>query len=166
MNILDCQIDDHRKMSDGKYIQGASHTSQILNHKVRNQIIIEAFSNLKKISDTFDSIACCGISGLVVVPQIAELLKKHIVIIRKSNERCYSNFDIEGVSPYRYIIIDDLVCSGGTVRHIKNTIKKECPIAKCIGVYCYMPNDCAYRNNHDGSKLCQRDLGIPLINVR
>jgi len=36
MNILESTIDDHRKTSDGKYIQGCSHTSQVLNHKVRN----------------------------------------------------------------------------------------------------------------------------------
>lgn len=164
-NILDSDIDSHRKMNDGKYIQGCSHTSLILNHKVRNKIIIGAVCNLRKISDTFDSIACCGTSGLMVVPQIAELLDKHIVVVRK-NERSYSDFKIEGVSPYRYIIIDDLVCSGRTVRHIKNNIKAECPMAKCMGIYCYMPKECAYSADTDGSKLCLRDLGIPLLNIK
>jgi adenine/guanine phosphoribosyltransferase-like PRPP-binding protein len=164
MNILESSIEDHRKMKDGKYIQGCCHTSLILNHKNRNKAIIGAVCDLRKIIDDFDSIACCGTSGLMVVPQIAEILDKHIVIVRK-NERSYSSFKIEGVSPYRYIIIDDLICSGSTIRHIKNSIKEEIPMAKCIGVYCYMPNECAYRNDDCGSKLCQRDLGIPLLNI-
>lgn len=164
MNILDSDIDAHRKMNDGRYIQGSSHTSLILNHKTRNKIIIRAVCNLRKIINDFDSIACCGISGLMVVPQIAELLDKHIVVIRK-HERSYSSFKIEGVSPYRYIIIDDLICSGSTVRRIKNLIKEEIPMAKCVGVYCYMPDECAYRSNIDGSKLCQRDLAVPLLNI-
>ena len=164
MNILDSDIDAHRKMADGKYIQGSSHTSLVLNHKSRNKIIIKAVCDLRKIINDFDSIACCGISGLMVVPQIAELLEKHIVIVRK-NERSYSNFKIEGVSPYRYIIVDDLICSGSTIRRIKNSIKQEIPMAKCVGAYCYMPNECAYRSDIDGSKLCQRDLGIPLLNI-
>ena len=163
-NILNQSIDDVRKTADGKYIQGASHTCHVLNHKARNKIIIKAVCDLRKISDSFDSIACCGVSGLMVVPQIAELLNKNIVVVRKG-ERCYSEFRTEGVAPFQYIILDDLVCSGSTVKHIKRVIKDEYSRSHCIGVYCYLPNECAYRNDEDGSKLCQRDLGVPLLNL-
>jgi adenine/guanine phosphoribosyltransferase-like PRPP-binding protein len=164
-NILHSKIPDHRKTPDGKYIQGSSHTSIVLNHKSRNKIIVSAVCELRKIQDSFDSIVCCGTSGLLVVPQISELLEKHIVIVRKHDERSYSDFKIEGVSPYRYIIVDDLICSGNTVRHIKRSIKEEHPRATCVGVYCYLPNECAYRADDIGSKLCQRDLGVPLLNL-
>ncbi|NDB60499.1 phosphoribosyltransferase [bacterium] len=156
---------DHRKTADGKYIQGCSHTSLVLNHKNRNKIIIDAVCKLRKIKDSFDSIACSGTSGLMVVPQIAELLDKHIVIVRKNDERSYSDFRIEGVSPFRYIIIDDLICSGNTIRHIKRSIKEEHSRSSCIGVYCYLPSECSYGPNDLGSKLCQRDLGVPLLNL-
>lgn len=157
-------VDDHRKMADGKVIQGCSHTSLVLNHKERNKIIIKAVCKLRKISDEFDTIACCGISGLLVVPQIAELLNKHILIIRK-NEKCYSEFRMEGVAPFRYVVVDDLICSGSTVKRIKNTIKEDHPRARCVGVYCYMPEETAYKPDRDGSKLCERDLGVPLLNL-
>jgi adenine/guanine phosphoribosyltransferase-like PRPP-binding protein len=163
MNTLNNAIEDHRRTPDGKIIQGASHTSRVLNHKYRNTVIIKAVCELRKISDDFDSIACAGISGLIVVPQIAELLQKNIVIIRKDSDERYSEFVIEGVTPFKYIIVDDLICSGKTVRHIKNTIKAETPRSHCIGVYCYMPEECAYANDDEGSKLCYRDLGMPLI---
>jgi adenine/guanine phosphoribosyltransferase-like PRPP-binding protein len=84
-------MEDVRKTTEGKYIQGASHTCHVLNHKARNKIIIKAVCDLRKIADSFDSIACCGVSGLMVVPQIAELLNKNIVVVRKG-ERCYSEF--------------------------------------------------------------------------
>jgi adenine/guanine phosphoribosyltransferase-like PRPP-binding protein len=164
MNVLNMPMEDVRKTSDGKYIQGASHTCHVLNHKERNKIIIKAVCDLRKISDSFDSIACCGVSGLMVVPQIAELLNKNIIVVRKG-ERCYSEFRTEGVAPFRYIILDDLICSGGTVKHIKRVLKDEYSRSSCIGVYCYLPNECAYRNNEEGNKLCQRDLGIPLLNL-
>ena len=164
MNVLNMPIEDVRKTSDGKYIQGASHTCHVLNHKERNKIIIKAVCNLRKIVDTFDSIACCGVSGLMVVPQIAEILNKNIVVVRKG-ERCYSEFRTEGVAPFQYIILDDLICSGSTVKHIKRVIKDEYSRSSCIGVYCYLPNECAYRNNEEGNKLCKRDLGIPLLNL-
>jgi orotate phosphoribosyltransferase len=163
-NILNHKIEDVRMACDGKYIQGASHTCHVLNHKERNKIIIKAVCDLRKIQNTFDSIACCGVSGLMVVPQIAELLNKHIVVVRKG-ERCYSEFRTEGVAPFQYIILDDLICSGSTVKHIKKVLKDEYPRAVCNGVYCYLPNECAYRPDENGEKLCRRDLGVPLLNL-
>lgn len=153
------------RTEDGQYINASSHTCHVLNHKVRNKIIIKAVCDLRKISYTFDSIVCCGTSGMMVVPQIAELLNKNITLVRKG-EKCYSDFIVEGVAPFRYIIIDDLICSGNTVRHIKNKIKDDFPRAICTGIYCYIPNETAYQPNEQGSKLCQRDLGIPLLNLQ
>jgi adenine/guanine phosphoribosyltransferase-like PRPP-binding protein len=161
MNTLHQELDDFRRMPDGKVIQGASHTCRVLNHKVRNKAIIKAVCDLRKITKEFDSIACCGVSGLMVVPQIAEILNKHIVIIRKQGQS-YSTFSMEGVTPFRYVIIDDLICSGETVKYIKNTIHEECPKSKCIGLYCYMPEECAYTSKT--SKLFERDFGMPLLN--
>lgn len=161
MNIMNNTIEEVRNTETG-IIQGASHTCHVLNHKIRNRIIIKAVCDLRKISNEFDSIACCGSSGLMVVPQIAELLNKNIILVRKKNEKCYSNFTIEGVSPFRYIIVDDLICSGNTVRHIKRTILDDSYRAKCVGLYCYLPQECAYTK--ETSKLFERDFGIPLLN--
>ena len=163
ISLTEMQIEEVRN-TDGGVIQGASHTCQVLNHKNRNKIIIKAVCDLRKISDSFDSIACCGVSGLMVVPQIAELLNKNIVVVRKG-EKCYSEFRTEGVAPFRYIILDDLICSGSTVRHIKKVLKDEYSRSTCVGVYCYLPNECAYRPDAEGFKLCKRDLGISLLNL-
>lgn len=162
MSILNNTIEDERITSNGDIIQGCSHTCRVLNHKVRTKIIIKAVCDLRKIADQFDSIACCGTSGLMVVPQIAELLNKNIILIRKKDEKCYSNFTIEGVAPFRYIILDDLICSGDTVRHITRTISSEHIRSKCVGLYCYMPEECAYTS--ETSKLFERDYHMPLLN--
>lgn len=164
-DILQQPIENIRKTESGEYIQGSSHTCHVLNHKIRNKIIIKAVCDLRKISSSFDSIACCGVSGMLVVPQIAELLNKHIVVVRKEGDKCYSEFRTEGVAPFRYIILDDLICSGKTVKRIKNVLKDEYRRSICVGVYCYLPNETSYRPNEDGSKLCERDLGMPLLNL-
>ena len=157
------QIEEVRN-TDGGIIQGASHTCHVLNHKIRNKIIIKAVCDLRKIAKDFDSIACCGVSGLMVVPQIAEILNKNILVVRK-DERRYSDFTTEGVAPFRYVVIDDLICSGKTIKHITDTIKEEYPRARALGVYCYLPEECGYPDDHEGSKLCERDLGLPLLNL-
>jgi adenine/guanine phosphoribosyltransferase-like PRPP-binding protein len=154
-------IDTHRKTKDGKVIQGCSHTSIILNHKERNAIVMKAVADLRKLS--FDSIVCSGTSGLLVVPQIAEILDKHIIVVRKPSEKRYSIFEIEGVTPHHYIIVDDLICSGSTIKLIKKTLHNECPRSICVGAYFYMPHECAYVGE-DGSKLFLREYGIPALN--
>lgn len=161
MNVLQQEIDDFRRTDDGQIIQGASHTSRVLNHKYRNRVIIDAYTKLSKVDFWFDAIACSGTSGLLVVPQIAELLKKNIIIIRKDLD-CYSNFMIEGPNTHQYIIIDDLICSGATVKNIIKTIHKEIPKSKCMGIYSYMKDECAYKNN---AELCMRDFRAPYLNT-
>lgn len=161
MNILQQQLDDFRRNDDGSIIQGASHTSRVLNHKYRNKIVINAYTALSKVDFWFDAIACCGTSGLMVVPQIAELLKKNIIVIRKPNDNGYSDFIVEGATTTQYIIVDDLVCSGGTIKHIMKSIRNETPRSKCMGVYSYMKDECTYRNHPE---LCFRDLGIRYLN--
>jgi len=160
MNTALSELEDFRRTENGRVIQGASHTSRILNHKYRNQIIIKAFSDLRKLDIHYDAIACCGVSGLMVVPQIAELLKKNIVIVRKNEER-YSDFIVEGCSTNYYIIVDDLVCSGNTAKYIMSNIKEETPFSKCVGIYSYMPEECGYRTD---SSYCKTELGIPYLN--
>ena len=44
-------------------------------------------------------------------------------------------------------------------------LKEEYSRSQCMGVYCYLPNETAYRADEEGSKLCKRDLGVPLLNL-
>lgn len=131
-----------RKTSDGKVIQGATHTVKILNHKHRQEMIKNAVKILSKYD--FDGIACTGVSGLMVVPQLCEILDKNIIVVRKIKETRYSPFDYEGVPPKKYIIVDDLVSSGNTVQRILQLFKEEIPSAECVGYYSYLSNECAY----------------------
>ncbi len=162
MNMMNQKIEDVRRTDDGKIIQGASHTCRVLNHKNRNKIIIKAVCDLRKIADTFDSIACCGVSGLMVVPQIAELLNKNIVIVRKPDEKRYSEFWIEGVSPFRYVVVDDLICSGDTFKWIRQAIHEDNPKAICMGLYCYIPDECAYTT--ETVKMFEQRYRTPFLN--
>ena len=159
MNILQQKLDDHRRTDDGRVIQGSSHTSRLLNHKYRNKIIMQTYVDLRNKDLEFDAIVCCGISGLMVVPQIAELLKKNIIVIRKDLNG-YSSFNIEGPYTNKYIIVDDLICSGNTVKTIMKQIKSEFYKSKCLGIYCYMPEESTYRNHPE---LCKKDLGIDYL---
>jgi len=150
----------NRRTENGQWMQGCEHTTSLLNKNVRNKVIFDAIESLIKIEKQFDTIACCGTSGLLVVPQISEILKKNILVVRKRNEQRYSPFAYEGAVPEKYIIIDDLICSGKTVKHIINTISEDCTRAKCLGVYVFFKDKCAYKAD---ISLCKRDLGIEYL---
>jgi adenine/guanine phosphoribosyltransferase-like PRPP-binding protein len=133
-----------RRTSDGKIIQGATHTVKILNHKHRQRMIKDAVEVLSKYN--FDGIACTGVSGLMLVPQLCEMLDKNIIVVRKIKETRYSPFDYEGVPPKKYIIVDDLISSGNTVQRILELFKEEIPSAECIGYYSYLNSECSYKS--------------------
>ena len=166
-NVLAQAVDTVRLMADGLIIRGASHTCHVLNHKVRTKAIIKSVCHLRPMAHTFDSIVCCGTSGLLVAPQIAEILDKHIVVVRKGiwtegfEQKCYSDFVVEGVVPNRYIIVDDFICTGNTVRYIMDSISEDSPSSRCCGVYCYMGEECNYRGLPDE---LEADLGIKYLN--
>lgn len=159
MNVLMQQLDEYRRNEDGSVIQGAAHTSKLLNHKYRNRIIMTTYSYLKKLNIDYDAIACCGTSGLMIVPQIAELLTKNIIVVRK-DLKGYSKFYVEGPYTKKYIIIDDLICSGDTIKHILTSINRESSRSKCMGVYSYIKDECAYRNHPE---YCKKDLNIEYL---
>jgi hypothetical protein len=66
----------------------------------------------------FDTIVCTGVSGLVIAPIIAHLMGKCIFVIRKEGEGCHSSAGYSGIMGSRFIILDDLVDSGQTLRRI------------------------------------------------
>ena len=150
----------NRRTENGQWMQGCEHTTSLLNKQIRNKVIFDAIDCLRKIDKTFDTIACCGTSGLLVVPQISEILKKNILIVRKKDEKRYSPFQYEGAVPKNYVIVDDLICSGNTVKHILNTISEDCTRAKCLGVYTFFKDKCAYKKLPE---LCEKDLGIKYL---
>ncbi|NBR62328.1 MAG: hypothetical protein EBT86_11990, partial [Actinobacteria bacterium] len=71
-------------------------------------------------------------------------------------------FYIEGVSPSRYVIVDDLICSGDTIKHIIGSIHFDTPRAKCIGAYFYLGEECAF--NASNSKCFEKQFGTIILN--
>ena len=87
-------------------------------------------------------------------------IKKEYLSSKKKAKKKYSPFQYEGPIPNKYIILDDLICSGRTVRHINKTIRDDTPSAECVGVYVFFKDKCTYRNN---ASLCKRDLGVEYL---
>lgn len=101
---------------------------------------------IKESRVEFDTIAFRGFSGGLVAPTIALALDKHILAIRKpkSDENTHSGCYAEGnIGIERYIIIDDFICTGETIRKIAKEIRRihhnvcQLPPPKCAAIFCY-----------------------------
>lgn len=125
-------------------------------------MIMKSVSELRGLD--FDSIVCCGISGLLVAPQVCEILNKNLIIIRKKNVKSYSSFVVEGVCPSTYVVLDDLVCSGGTIKYIKKIMFEEYTYAHCLGAYLYLDPREHSAYGEDIQNHFKKDTGLVLLN--
>jgi len=73
----------------------------------------------------FDSIVGTGLSGTLVIPFLAREMRKHFAIVRKSNDSDHAEASIEGMILDKWIIVDDLISSGRTVRRIKDAVQEK-----------------------------------------
>jgi adenine/guanine phosphoribosyltransferase-like PRPP-binding protein len=83
---------------------------------------------------SFDSIAFQGMSGALIAPVLAIALNKTMIMVRK--ERSHSCRFVEGDCGTRtYIIVDDFIESGKTIKNIYKRVSNFATQARCIGVY-------------------------------
>jgi adenine/guanine phosphoribosyltransferase-like PRPP-binding protein len=90
----------------------------------------------------FDAVAFMGISGMLLGPGVAMQMGKTMLVVRKEigeasnfDSYCHSGLWVEGdYGARRYIVVDDLICSGKTFRTIQHRIRAAIPEAKCIGL--------------------------------
>jgi adenine/guanine phosphoribosyltransferase-like PRPP-binding protein len=90
----------------------------------------------------FDTIVCTGISGVVFAPALAKKMGRKIAIVRKARDGTHSSNKVEADcfddEFGNYIIVDDLISSGNTVKRITKAITKHTRgKGRCVGVYLY-----------------------------
>lgn len=111
----------------------------------RAKQVAKTIAFLAPMHDTFDAIAVRGMSGVSIGAVLAHALNKHLILVRKGDGNLkddHSQYRIEGPlywSPLqRYIILDDFVASGYTVRTIRHQIGMA---AEYVGAVMYRWNE-------------------------
>lgn len=122
-------------MIETEYLEGLSHTEL-------SEFLAKAIFKISPYKESFDAIAFTGISGALMAPLLAISLKKDLIVVRKNNDDCHSDDMVEGAIDARsYLIVDDGIYSGQTLRTIVRQIGKVSR-AKCAGVLCYNTASC------------------------
>lgn len=112
-------------------------------------------------SESFDVVACRGVSGATMAAVVAYKLHKDLCIVRKPNDGSHSSYTVEGPTG-RYVIVDDFISTGATVKEIVKQITRVDPHAECLGVICYGKH---YWREMDGddAKSCSEWTGVPCL---
>jgi len=90
----------------------------------------------------FEQIVCTGISGQSIAWPVSYVTDIPVAVVRRKGERGHHGYKVENFARDKsYIIMDDFICSGDTIRHMVRTINKEYADdgSQCVGVFCYSP---------------------------
>lgn len=91
----------------------------------------------------FNTIIGCGLSGSLVVPEVARRLDVFWAIVRKPGEHSHHSRHIAGKIGTKWIFLDDLIETGATLDHTIEVVEKEVSNWKgfsteMVGKYCYI----------------------------
>ena len=125
-------------------------------------VVQRAVTMLEVNKDRFEGIVVRGTSGLLVGPMVASELKKPWCIVRKVGDGTHSSHKlVEGWFGFKtYIIIDDLIATGGTLKAIQQTMNHQAASrgageVECVGYYLYNFNELVWRG--DGKNYAYQD---------
>lgn len=86
----------------------------------------------------YDTIVGTGLSGTIFTARVAPGLRKKFAIVRKKDDKStHSSIKVEGVVGKRFVVADDFVSSGATLKHVLTMMQKIHPGAQFVGVYQY-----------------------------
>lgn len=109
---------------------GAFHGSGL------KQIRAKLVKLIRESGIKFDAIAVRGNSGLLLGPLVATVLNKGLILVRKDCQS-HASYTVEGCTEVkRYIIVDDLIESGKTIKEMRDKIGPS-NLIKCVGVFLY-----------------------------
>lgn len=138
------------------------YLSDVISTKLRSQTVAAIRDVIPKDIE-FTHIAVRGLSGMLVATELASLMGKEVMIVRKRmTKHCFFRVEFFGILE-GYIIVDDLIETGSTIKKIQKYIsegKKEkiynLNHAELKAVVCYNEND-----GDNPEKIC----GVPVFTV-
>lgn len=91
----------------------------------------------------FDAIAFTGLSGSVIAGAVGLAMNKYLYCVRKDGESRHSGYQCEGPGTgLRYVIIDDFISTGSTLRRIVEMVQAHTDnSAKCVGAYMWRDDE-------------------------
>ena len=107
------------------------HTKALFKPETLEVVVKYLEYQIKKLGG-IEAIACCGFSGIIPASIVANRLGIDIIAIRKESEESRANGDSDRCNTHpgrprfkRWVIVDDLISSGRTMRWIIRQVKEH-----------------------------------------
>ena len=110
-------------------------------------VVYSISDEINKLATRPAFIAVRGVSGVSVGAAVSFHASIPLVVVRKSDENTHSSGTVQGLDELHgsYVIVDDLIDSGATVRAIVNELESDCDnynnSNEPIAVILYAPRD-------------------------
>lgn len=135
----------------------ASYLHDIVARTPVDKTIQRCVKLLEPTQDKWDTIAVRGVSGLLIGPVLAHLMRKELIVIRKPEDDTASRSKIEGhVTACSYVIVDDLICSGSTCVQIMRAVRSFAVKANLYGILVYTNPEWFPLNHHQTTGLMRK----------
>lgn len=134
----------------------------VLDEAMRARRVEHAIDALEPHRNAFDAIAVRGVSGLTMGAILAHELHKPLIVVRKDGETRHSDSQVEGAINWRplarYLIVDDFIASGETLRQIQHAIGGQ---AIFVGYYLWSGCQVAWTDDpEDYADMRERGLVV------
>ncbi len=119
---------------------------------------------ISKAKIQFDTVVFRGMSGALIAPIVAHKLGKNLILCRKKSDDSHSGQGIcEGWrGNCQYIIIDDFICSGATIRATLDAMKQYSEANRITTVCKHIV---LYRADRSSSFSYTGDIQIPVSSL-
>lgn len=112
-----------------QHILAPSHTKKIFDSSDFKKLVTKATAKVKALQkkEKINALAVCGNSGIILGSVLSYRLKIPLLVVRKNGDnKCADSLKVNGIlaDECRYLIIDDLISSGDTVKLIASRIKE------------------------------------------
>ena len=117
------------------------YLSSQLKPNLAKKTVRKVIAEIRRQKLEFDTIVFSGYSGSLIAPAVAMLLDKSMAFVRRETHHNHSGQKLEtsGATLESFIIIDDIVERGNTIKRIIKRIQDTIGYsdAKCVGVILY-----------------------------
>lgn len=155
------------------------YLSKVVDINTLPMVVNELAKLIRKQKLDFDAIAFRGMSGALVVPMLCYKLEKGMIVCRKESEESHGSSCEGYMAGGNYIIVDDFISSGSTIRGVVKTIDDWAvkntaggvPFIP-VGIFLYRDAGMEYSrtiinvDTHDYYAVTGREVDIFRINLR
>ena len=115
----------------------AEYLRDFLGAKKLRYNIFRMYKAIKSSKVKFDAIAFSGNSGAIIASPLSILLRKPLILVRKTTDDCHSACTLEGCTKRgcRYIIVDDLICEGKTIENVIREVENQIVEPVLVGIF-------------------------------